>query len=987
MDRKDNGSSRFEVIDGKCVIPDGVTEILKEEFEHCKDLREIVIPDGVTVIGESAFYCCKGLTSVTLPDSVRKIGRMAFYACENLSSVNIPDGVTEIPDSAFKYCESLREIALPDSVTAIEDFALYGCERLSAIELPSSLTKIGRAAFRKCYRLARAEIPSSVEWIGNGAFEECSKLSYVNIPGGVDELLGETFCDCTSLERVSIAEGVGKIGTAVFCRCTSLREVSLPASVTVIGGAAFKECSSLESVTLPANLAEMECYAFSGCSSLESIVIPESLKVIDEETFSGCTGLENAVIPDSVEKIKLYAFKGCPCEKDITYNIDYKWHPLTKGELIKAIRYEIRINGSKANLNCIDTSAITNMNGLFNNFKTFEGDIRGWNVSNVKDMSSMFEDSNFNGDIGRWDVSGAKDMSCMFKDGRFNGDISGWNVNNVKSYYPMFKGCDIPEENKPLRFRKRTMTCDEFISALPEALADVTDMAAAESRIRDRFKLVTEKTARPSKSVLIYRMTDGGVSVRQSKGQWSFDRYKGIIAEGGVSFADRVLRYTITGDGVCTIAGDLGINFPDRVRTTLFVGGEGLHTEAFFDRLVIAEGTTEIGSRVFSNWECLKEVSLPKSLQTLGDGAFVNCSKLEKVNFGSGLVKIGDGAFHSCSKIREIRLPKSLRTIGEDAFRYCKALESVEFPARMDSIGRNAFEDCKMLSGVKLPKLKEPLPKSAFCSRNFDLEVGDSTLQITVPCYAAGTAEATVSAWKGDVTGSLVIPSEVEYEGRVFHVSAIVDGAFRRCEDLREVWIPDGIEEIPANAFSGCHRLRRVHLGKKTREIGGHAFYECRRLREVELPDTVEVMGSGIFDWCENLLFVNRPAALKDVWNDVFYKTAVMDWVDGARYWGDIFLGFYGNVPPHGVLEVRRGTTLIAAGARCPFEVVILPSSVKYIGRMGLDDAKIVEVPWKKPIPTGEDVFDSKVTIRVPKGCLMQYQNDPEWGKYKLEEK
>ena len=35
--------ARFEIIDGRCVIPHGVTEILEEEFADCQELKEIVI--------------------------------------------------------------------------------------------------------------------------------------------------------------------------------------------------------------------------------------------------------------------------------------------------------------------------------------------------------------------------------------------------------------------------------------------------------------------------------------------------------------------------------------------------------------------------------------------------------------------------------------------------------------------------------------------------------------------------------------------------------------------------------------------------------------------------------------------------------------------------------------------------------------------------------------------------------------------------------
>ena len=89
------------------------------------------------------------------------------------------------------------------------------------------------------------------------------------------------------------------------------------------------------------------------------------------------------------------------------------------------------------------------MNGLFHDKRDFNDDISKWNVSNVTDMSHMFdycdedEDGDeqepiFNGDISGWDVSSVTNMSFMFSDSRFNGNISGWDVSSVTDMYGMF---------------------------------------------------------------------------------------------------------------------------------------------------------------------------------------------------------------------------------------------------------------------------------------------------------------------------------------------------------------------------------------------------------------------------------------------------------------------------------------------------------------------------------------------------------------------
>ena len=101
----------------------------------------------------------------------------------------------------------------------------------------------------------------------------------------------------------------------------------------------------------------------------------------------------------------------------------YNYHPQTRDELGKLINKLIKERGNKANLNDIDTSAIT-------------------------DMSRLFMGSLFNGDISNWDVSNVKDMSYMFAYSNFNSDISNWNVSKVKNMYYMFINSPI-ENNKP----------------------------------------------------------------------------------------------------------------------------------------------------------------------------------------------------------------------------------------------------------------------------------------------------------------------------------------------------------------------------------------------------------------------------------------------------------------------------------------------------------------------------------------------------------
>ncbi len=113
-------------------------------------------------------------------------------------------------------------------------------------------------------------------------------------------------------------------------------------------------------------------------------------------------------------------FKDCPLKANPpkwyrkNKKVDGKtiYCPQTQGEL------EELVNDESVNLGDIDTSAITDMSGLFENSKRadFSG-IEKWNVSNVENMMSMFEGAeNFDKDISAWNVDKVKEMHGIFYD-------------------------------------------------------------------------------------------------------------------------------------------------------------------------------------------------------------------------------------------------------------------------------------------------------------------------------------------------------------------------------------------------------------------------------------------------------------------------------------------------------------------------------------------------------------------------------------------
>lgn len=88
-----------------------------------------------------------------------------------------------------------------------------------------------------------------------------------------------------------------------------------------------------------------------------------------------------------------------------------------------------------------DVSNVTTMLGMFQNATVFNQNLSGWNVSKVTNMGNMFATAKaFNANISNWDVSNVTNMDGMFSSASvFNQNIGSWNVSKVTTMANMFQ--------------------------------------------------------------------------------------------------------------------------------------------------------------------------------------------------------------------------------------------------------------------------------------------------------------------------------------------------------------------------------------------------------------------------------------------------------------------------------------------------------------------------------------------------------------------
>ena len=98
------------------------------------------------------------------------------------------------------------------------------------------------------------------------------------------------------------------------------------------------------------------------------------------------------------------------------------------------------------------------------------------------------------------------------------------------------------------------------------------------------------------------------------------------------------------------------------------------------------------------------------------------------------------------------------------------------------------------------------------------------------------------------------------------------------CSEIESVTIPANIGEIQAGAFMYCRNLTTVTFeqsesgeGSLLKVIGNDAFYKCNCLRTIELPDGLEEIGLRAF-MESGLERVTTPKSVRTIHQSAFRK-------------------------------------------------------------------------------------------------------------------
>ena len=113
---------------------------------------------------------------------------------------------------------------------------------------------------------------------------------------------------------------------------------------------------------------------------------------------------------------------------------------------------------------------------------------------------------------------------------------------------------------------------------------------------------------------------------------------------------------------------------------------------------------------------------------------------------------------------------------------------------------------------------------------------------------------------------SAVIPSEIDGEP----VTAIGYNAFRECDALTSITIPDSVTVIKEHAFDDCSNMTDVAIPGSVTSIGDSAFRECDALTSVTLPDGILSIGAMAFYSCDEITSIDIPKSVTTIGDEAF---------------------------------------------------------------------------------------------------------------------
>ena len=353
-------------------------------------------------------------------------------------------------------------------------------------------------------------------------------------------------------------------------------------------------------------------------------------------------------------------------------------------------------------------------------------------------------------------------------------------------------------------------------------------------------------------------------------------------------------------------------------------GYYGKETEITIPSKLLGRTVTVVGGSYY-DFDCpnadVKTINIPASVTDIGTATFSEMYYLENVNVDSNNTKYSsvNGVLFSkgkwvlyCyprnKKETSYKIPSTVKTIGEYAFYSAKNLTEITIPKSVTEVREHGFDDTGV-TDVTVPASVEKMGCEAFggfYAKKITLEDGLKRLdcfslngfyitKISIPAsveYIEEGALAGLSALH-EVTVDSANENYRSYGGNLYTkdrsvllcrpsaksatsftigspVKRIGSYAMFQSENLQEVIINNGVEEIGSNAFRWCYNLEKVTMPDTGKKIEVRAFEETA-IKEIKIPDGITKIELSTFECCSNLETVEIPDSVTELASNSFW--------------------------------------------------------------------------------------------------------------------
>lgn len=229
------------------------------------------------------------------------------------------------------------------------------------------------------------------------------------------------------------------------------------------------------------------------------------------------------------------------------------------------------------------------------------------------------------------------------------------------------------------------------------------------------------------------------------------------------------------------------------------------------------------------------------------------------------------------------------------------------------------------------------------------------------------TVEVTHNGGINTYTGDVTVPDYVQHSNKTYKVVRIGDDAFRQCNGVVAVVMPQTIKSIGNNSFLDSDSLATLNFPDSISDMGDSVVRNCACIRSIRLPQHMTEVPPYCFSGCWNLNYVYLHEGITTLKRDAF---------GGCAFETIEF--------PKSLRTIERGVFW----ACYRLKKITIPASVDRIGDFVFwhcDSLTDVYAERKEPLKITNIFQDLKdVTLHVPKGSGDAYRKAEGWKALKV---